>query len=95
MPSPIAHIFYAQRFLEQRPAKDTAGFFQGTVFPDIRRLGTIPRSKTHHAGFKFEDVLVAESDWRAGWVFHNWLDEYWSNFFYPDLIPGQVEHEVS
>lgn len=79
MPSPITHLAYAQEYLRVHPQVEAAPFYRGTVFPDIRHFAGLKRSKTHQPhSIQLTDVIAEPSAWRAGYMFHNWIDDEWN-----------------
>jgi len=81
MPSPIAHIYHSQVFLSRHLIHDPGAFLRGTIFPDIRYPLHLDRLQTHRVGVSLSDVLGQQDPWTAGWLFHNWLDEVWADYF--------------
>ena len=70
-------------------------FLRGTLFPDSRHLAGLKREQTHWFGATLEDVHNAIDGWHAGWVFHNWLDDTWNEYFYTHgLAFGHPEDEA-
>lgn len=75
MASQVAHVVYAQKYLEKNPKKGGEYFILGTLFPDIRRVAEgISRRDTHgrfpDLGLDFSSLELFE----AGWKFHLWCD---------------------
>jgi hypothetical protein len=73
MANQITHIALAknaQKLISHSTDKD---FMMGTVFPDIRYLGVIDRSKTHLHG-TLEEVLKEKNNFLAGMKFHALVD---------------------
>lgn len=77
MASQIAHIIYAQKYLEKHPMPPGAEdlFIAGCIFPDIRRIDeTIKRKDTHlcyeNCDLNFEGL----PPFQAGWKFHLYCD---------------------
>lgn len=60
---------------------DPAAFLRGTVFPDIRYVARMERSRTHLLGVSLNDVRTESDPWRAGMLFHCWLDEAWADYY--------------
>lgn len=81
MPSPTAHVYYGQAYLTRHLSHDPGAFLRGTVFPDIRYLAEIERSRTHLMGVSLNDVQAEIDPWQAGRLFHCWLDEAWADYF--------------
>lgn len=77
MASVVAHIIYAQKYLEKYPLPngDRDEFLAGCVFPDIRRIdATLKRRDTH---LRFEPVdldFKGLTPFEAGWKFHLYCD---------------------
>jgi hypothetical protein len=80
VPSEITHIAFAQRFLEAHPRYEVAEFMSGTIFPDIRVLGTLERYQTHALRPGLKSVLAMEESWWAGFLFHRYLDLAWDRW---------------
>lgn len=75
MASEVAHVIYAQKYLEKNPRKGGEFFILGTLFPDMRRVAEgLARKDTHmyfeHVDLNFEGMDLFE----AGWKFHAWCD---------------------
>jgi hypothetical protein len=81
MSAPISHLVYARKYLDNHKVADEAAFIAGTIFPDIRYMGTVTRSKTHAAGKYTVASIQAENDsWKAGTYYHNLVDDLWINY---------------
>lgn len=78
MPSPLTHLVYAQQYLERHARLDEAAFWRGSLFPDVRRLASIPREQTHRLDVTLEEVGQEPDAWRAGYLFHSLLDVAWN-----------------
>lgn len=61
--APNTHVYFAQQWIDihQMPEEDQNAFIIGTLFPDIRYLGTISRDKTHEKGVTPEKILVRKT----------------------------------
>lgn len=75
MASQVAHVVYAQKYLEKNPRKGGEFFILGTLFPDMRRVAEkLARKDTHmyfeNINLDFENMDLFE----AGWKFHLWCD---------------------
>lgn len=51
-------------------------FLLGTVFPDIRYLGTVKRNQTHYQEVTLEKVYAQTTPFMRGVYFHSFVDEY-------------------
>ncbi|MCX6766820.1 MAG: hypothetical protein NT170_03540 [Candidatus Moranbacteria bacterium] len=75
MASQIAHVIYAQKYLEKNPRKGGEFFILGTLFPDLRRVAKgLVRKDTH---MRFENINLDFKGmdlFDAGWKFHLWCD---------------------
>ena len=74
MAAPITHIVLTEKIFDQFfKNKTNKIFFVGSLFPDIRYLKVVDRSKTH-----FENLIVADLEnsesFLAGVKFHSILD---------------------
>lgn len=75
MPSEITHIVLAEKLADKLFDKfDRATFIIGTIFPDIRYLEVIDRTKTHFRDQKLSDVLESSNSFTAGIKYHNLVD---------------------
>lgn len=78
MAAPLAHIFLAVLMLAG-PFKNLFNekeFLVGTSFPDIRYISaSIGRSATHVKNVKLMDILQETNSFRAGLLFHSFVDE--------------------
>ena len=73
---PITHAFLAELFFKQFPKYDSEeqkAFRLGTLFPDVRYLGTIPREETHFPEMTLEEVLEETNPFLAGMKFHSYV----------------------
>lgn len=77
---PITHIVLGERWLQREAPHYTQeqrkAFLLGTVFPDIRYLGTIQREKTHYTAVTLKAVREAHSPFHQGVLFHSFVDEF-------------------
>ena len=73
MPSPVAHLYYSQAYLERHPVSERGAFMRGCVFPDIRYFAQIDRAVTHRRDVSLSQVEEESDAWKAGWLFHSWL----------------------
>lgn len=73
MPTPISHIVYAHKAIRLFSDEEKRLFFAGSVFPDIRHIGAIERSGTHHPVEKDALRTIAEPFF-LGTELHNWID---------------------
>lgn len=75
MASEIAHVIYAQKYLEKNPRKGGEFFILGTLFPDLRRVAKGLARKDTHMRFEKIDLDFEGMDlFDAGWKFHAWCD---------------------
>ncbi len=77
--APVVHILCAELFFRHcRPGytqKEREAFLRGTLFPDIRYIAKIPRSKTHEKNVTLKQVVSSKSPFTAGVLFHTYVDE--------------------
>jgi hypothetical protein len=73
--APATHVAFAQLWQSGYPVEDSHLFIAGTLFPDIRYLGTIPRNKTHEKGLSSKKIRKTASSFKAGMRLHAFLDE--------------------
>lgn len=77
MASQIAHIIYAQKYLEKHPMPngDEDLFLLGCVFPDIRRIDESIKRKDTHLCYENCDLnLEGLTPFEKGWKFHLYCD---------------------
>lgn len=75
MASEVAHVIYAQKYLEKNPRKGSEFFILGTLFPDMRRVAERLARKDTHMYFENIDLNFEGMDlFDAGWKFHAWCD---------------------
>lgn len=81
MPSPATHIYHAKVYLQDRHRDNIGAFMRGTVFPDIRYLAGIDRSRTHRKDVGLDEISAESDDWSAGRLLHCWVDQAWAEYF--------------
>ncbi len=75
MAGPITHIVLTDKVFDRFfDGMDRKEFIIGTLFPDIRYLKVIERSKTHFEGTGIIDILNEDS-FNAGLKFHSIIDD--------------------
>lgn len=77
MASQITHIVYGKKALElflSDQKIDEKKFFIGTVFPDIRYLGSIEREKSHYDNPTVDGLRSIEGDFQKGMYAHALVD---------------------
>lgn len=75
MASQVAHVVYAQKYLEKNPRKGGEFFILGTLFPDMRRVAEGLTRKDTHMHFENIDLDFKGMEmFEAGWKFHLWCD---------------------
>jgi len=75
MASEVAHVIYAQKYLEKNPRKGGEFFILGTLFPDLRRVAEGLTRKDTHMYFENIDLDFEGMDlFEAGWKYHLWCD---------------------
>jgi len=85
--APVSHVVYALEYLKVHPEYEKYKFLRGTVFPDIRYVADIERPLTHPEGVTLDKVDAEADSWRAGFLFHNWVDVQWQKY----LTDGGVD----
>jgi hypothetical protein len=74
MSAPVTHLVLAQKvFARYFSDCDPALFFVGTSFPDIRRIGKIPRERVHDESYSLAKIQSLDS-FTAGLKFHSVVD---------------------
>lgn len=83
MPSFITHIQLSKKLREAHcPDSELTGIVQGSVFPDIRRMGVVKRSETHMRKLGVSRFHKAQNDFERGFLLHNFVDI----LFHKDVI---------
>lgn len=77
--APATHVYFAEQYLRickpSYTAKEKASFIRGTLFPDIRYLARIARTKTHVKGVSLQEIKNTKDPFVAGKLFHSYVDE--------------------
>lgn len=76
--APGIHVLFAQAWIEVHRCdndSDKFAFIAGTLFPDIRYLGTLDRDETHEEHVKLHSIRLADSAFSAGVLLHCYVDE--------------------
>ena len=82
MAAPIGHIYLALRLLAgPLHGIDEQAFLIGTSFPDIRYWIHAPREYTHIPVKELSDILKEPNAFRAGMLFHSFVDNKRYKFF--------------
>ncbi len=89
--APATHVLYAQLWMEQNYIADPQLFVAGTLFPDIRYLGTISRAHTHEKGITPKKIRQTASPFKAGMRLHVYLDETREKF----VKDSKIEKELT
>ncbi len=75
--APVVHAYCAQQFFKTRyytPLEQQL-FMIGTLFPDIRYLARIPRTRTHRKRVTLQEIRATRDPFEAGLLFHSYVDE--------------------
>ena len=84
MASIITHIVFAIKIFFLLPNTiDIKEFIVGTSFPDIRYLAHLDRKLTHIEPVSWHDIINEKSSFKAGMLFHNFLDIIRMLYFEP------------
>lgn len=73
MPTPLSHIAYASKLRTGFADEAAPAFWIGSVFPDIRHIGIVKKTDTHHPVAR-ESLAGVTDPFTLGTEFHNWLD---------------------
>ena len=76
--APATHVYFAQVWLDCFHVEDLSSqqvFIAGTLFPDIRYLGTISRNATHERDVTPEKIRATHCLFGAGMRLHSLVDE--------------------
>jgi hypothetical protein len=78
MPWPVTHVLTAEIFYDGFFSHlDRKEFIIGTCFPDIRYPARLNRKSTHIKHLPLSDIQ-SQSAFRAGLLFHSYVDEMWN-----------------
>jgi hypothetical protein len=81
MASQITHVALAYRALPLLPAiKDLQPYIIGSIFPDMRYLGVVPREVTHDPSVMYSQVLNEHGAFKVGVLLHNLIDKIREGF---------------
>lgn len=75
--APATHIYFAQLWMDLNgidQLEEQNALIAGTLFPDIRYLGTISRASTHEKGITTEKIRHSSNMFKAGMRVHAYLD---------------------
>lgn len=87
--APATHVYFAQIWLNDCYIHDLQSqkmFIVGTLFPDIRYLGTISREATHERGVTPEKIRTTQCLFCAGMRLHSFVDEVREKFIQKSKI---------
>lgn len=80
MPWPATHILVVEKVYARHFSHlDRKEFILGTTFPDIRYPASIDRDLTHFNRIPLSKIVTKPS-FKAGMVFHSFVDEIWNTF---------------
>lgn len=86
MAGEVGHVVYAARLLTHLgDAVSTPAYWLGTLFPDIRHLGVVSRSRTHAKEVNLQS-LVGQNDFHTGMRVHAWIDRTREKYFHDQHI---------
>ncbi|MCS5708168.1 hypothetical protein CC99x_004550 [Candidatus Berkiella cookevillensis] len=92
---PIMHAYLGIKWLEKYGIEYTPlqkrDFILGTLFPDIRYLGTISRSKTHIKTDSLQEVKAGKTPFEQGMRFHNYVDVTRARFLSRHAINQEIQ----
>lgn len=75
MAASITHVVLAERLrLKYWPEMDRSLYLVGTLFPDIRLLGSMPRERTHVKGVTLDAIAEAPTPFFSGMLVHSLVD---------------------
>lgn len=81
MAGEATHVILAEKALDTvSGAFPKPAFVMGTLFPDIRYLGTVERDATHIREIVWADILVEADPFLAGAKFHSLVDKVRNEF---------------
>lgn len=75
--APATHVYFAQLWMDLNGIQDPKmqnALIVGTLFPDIRYLGTIKRDETHEKGITPAQIRKTANSFKAGMRVHAYLD---------------------
>ena len=93
--APIFHATVAQMWLdhfEEYTEEEKRAFMLGTLFPDIRYIAKISRSKTHEKGLTIKDLLQIKDPFTKGMKLHSFVDEVRNNYVDAHFLPHEYRH---
>lgn len=91
MAAPATHIIFADAFLQTAPQFSPAEFIIGSIFPDIRHLGSLTREQTHIKPYDLVSIHNERDSFLAGVKFHNYTDitrtQFWQQSAIFEYLP--------
>jgi hypothetical protein len=90
--APVTHVYFAQIWIDNfhiQYSHYQKEFIAGTLFPDIRYLGTISRNATHERGVTPEKIRATHCIFEAGMRLHSLVDEVREKYVHQS---GVMEH---
>lgn len=77
--APVVHAHCAELYFRYcRPdysQQQRDAFLRGTLFPDIRYIAKIPRSRTHEKQVSLSKIMKTKNPFTAGLLFHSYVDK--------------------
>jgi hypothetical protein len=75
--APATHIYFAQLWNEANPSnkEKEITFIGGTLFPDIRYIGSVSREETHEKNVTPEKIRKTKNAFKGGMRLHVFVDE--------------------
>ncbi len=93
--APLFHATIGQMWIdhfEQYSEEQKKAFMLGTLFPDIRYMAKISRTKTHEKGLTITDLIEIKDPFTKGMKLHSYVDEVRDNYVDKHLLPPGYRH---
>jgi hypothetical protein len=76
--TPLMHLYLAEeynRIVEKGQIEDLHPYYRGAIFPDIRYLAKVPRTKTHVKFPSLKEIQNEKDPFQKGILLHTYIDE--------------------
>lgn len=72
--APLTHLYLGDVFLKHYHVEDRKAFLLGNIYPDIRYMSKISRTKTHKKNVTLEEIIHEKDSFKKGCLLHSYVD---------------------
>lgn len=93
--APLTHVYFAETWMKSIAdisSMNGQEFMVGNLFPDIQYIANVSRDDTHVKQVELIDVLNSETPFKAGVLFHAYVDEMRESYAQKWKIYDEVAH---